>query len=137
MLRRAFELAGVEFIDKDGGCALEYGCESGRKKEKLRLGHRGVGRGLPQVGPIIVYFGKTNPKYWRYFKVLTIQKFEIFVALPEFPPGRLNCILTICPRTQSVTRCALFVDSLAWAGLTAARLRSATARHWRLFTIGG
>ena len=66
-------------------------------KEKLRSGHRGVGRGLPQVGPIIVYFGKTNPKYWRYFKVLTIQKFEIFVALPEFPPGRLNCILTICP----------------------------------------
>ena len=37
VLRRAFELAGVEFIDKDGGCALEYGCESGRKgKTKVR-----------------------------------------------------------------------------------------------------
>ena len=29
-------------------------------------------------------FGKTNPKYWRYFKVLTIQTFRIFVAPSNF-----------------------------------------------------
>ena len=32
----------------------------------------------------IIHFGKTNPKYWRYFKVLTIQTFRIFVAPSNF-----------------------------------------------------
>jgi hypothetical protein len=61
----------------------EYGYESGRKGKAspdTEVSHEAWLR----VRPDPLYFGKTNPKYWQYFKVLTIQKFEIFAALPEF-----------------------------------------------------
>ena len=38
----------------------------------------------PWAGTIIIHFGKTNPKYWRYFKALMIQTFRIFVAPSNF-----------------------------------------------------
>ena len=34
-------------------------------------------QGRAWAGTIIIHFGKTNPKYWRYFKVLTIRLFMI------------------------------------------------------------
>ena len=41
-------------------------------------------QGRAWAGTIIIHFGKTNPKYWRHFKVLTIQTFRIFVAPSNF-----------------------------------------------------